>query len=138
MSYRKTTAVLEAKGSFKKNPHLKRVDPKTTDEIGEPPAYFSEIESAVWHELIATSPKGVLKNSDRSILEIASALLSDFRKDRKSFNNGRISSLQKILAALGRTPVDRVRIAAPEIGVDTNDPWSKLINGQKKVSYERK
>jgi hypothetical protein len=127
MSYRKTTAVLEAKGSFKKNPQLKRVDPKTTDEIGEPPAYFSETESTVWHELIATSPKGVLKNSDRTALEIASTLLTDYRKDRESFNTARLNALQKALASLGRTPVDRGRIAAPEPDLDENNPWAELI-----------
>jgi hypothetical protein len=127
MSYRKTTAVLEAKGSFKKNPQLKRVDPKTTDEIGEPPAYFSETEAAVWHELIATSPKGVLKNSDRTALEIASTLLTDYRKDRESFNTARLNTLQKALASLGRTPVDRGRIAAPEPEMDEDNPWAQLI-----------
>lgn len=124
MANRKTTAVLEAKGSFKKNPQLKRVDPPTADEIGPPPPYFAQNECAVWQELIDTSPKGVLKNSDRSALEIASALLSDFRKNRESFNNGRISSLQKALASLGRTPVDRGRIAVPEPALDPNDPWA--------------
>jgi hypothetical protein len=127
MSYRKTTAVLEAKGSFKKNPQLKRVDPKTTDEIGEPPAYFTETESSVWHELIATSPKGVLKNSDRTALEIASTLLTDYRKDRESFNTARLNALQKALASLGRTPVDRGRIAAPEPDLDEDNPWAELI-----------
>ena len=127
MSNRKTTAVLEAKGSFKKNPQLKRVDPKTSDEIGRPPIYFSETEATIWNELIATSPKGVLKNSDRTTLEIATTLLNDFRQDRASFNTSRLNALQKALASLGRTPVDRGRIAPPEPESDPNDPWAKLI-----------
>ena len=127
MSNRKTTAVLEAKGSFKKNPQLKREDAKTSDEIGQPPIYFGETEAAIWNELIATSPKGVLKNSDRTTLEIATTLLNDFRQDRASFNTSRLNALQKALASLGRTPVDRGRIAAPEPENDPNDPWAKLI-----------
>lgn len=127
MSNRKTTAVLEAKGSFKKNPQLKREDAKTSDEIGQPPIYFSETEAAIWNELIATSPKGVLKNSDRTTLEIATTLLNDFRQDRPSFNTSRLNALQKALASLGRTPVDRGRIAAPEPVKDPNNPWAKLI-----------
>lgn len=127
MSNRKTTAVLEAKGSFKKNPQLKREDAKTSDEIGQPPIYFSETEAAIWNELIATSPKGVLKNSDRTTLEIATTLLNDFRQDRASFNTSRLNALQKALASLGRTPVDRGRIAAPEPAKDPNNPWAKLI-----------
>lgn len=127
MSYRKTTAVLEAKGSFKKNPQLKRVDPKTSDEIGLPPAYFDEVESLVWQELIETSPEGVLTKSDRAILEIASALLSDYRKDRASFNTSRVNILQRILASLGMTPIDRSRIVAPERDLDENNPWAELM-----------
>ena len=127
MSNRKSTAVLEAKGSFKKNPQLKRIDPPVSDEIGGPPSYFDENECNVWHELLETSPKGVLKSSDRTALEIASTLLSDYRKDRKSFNNARINSLQKALASLGRTPVDRSRLAAPEPVIEPNDPWAELI-----------
>lgn len=128
MANRKTTAVLEAKGSFKKNPKLKRVDPPVSNELEGPPAYFDEYECAVWDHLVRTSPKGVLKNSDHSALEIASVLLSDFRKDRKNFNSARMSSLQKSLAALGRTPVDRGRIAAPEPELDEDNPWAELLN----------
>ena len=81
----------------------------------------------IWNELIVTSPKGVLKNSDRTALEIASTLLTDYRQDRASFNTARLNALQKALASLGRTPVDRGRIAAPEPEKDPNDPWAKLI-----------
>ena len=84
-------------------------------------------QKIIWHELIATSPKGVLKNSDRTTLEIATTLLNDFRQDRASFNTSRLNALQKALASLGRTPVDRGRIAAPEPEKDPNDPWAKLI-----------
>lgn len=127
MSYRKTTAVLEAKGSFKKNPKLKRVDPKTSDEIGSPPAYFDNVERRVWQELIETSPDGVLTKSDRTILEIASTLLSDYRKDRASFNTSRVNILQRALASLGMTPIDRGRIVAPQQDLDQDNPWAELM-----------
>lgn len=74
-------------------------------------------------EKISTSPEGVLKASDRSALEIVSALLADYRKYRASFNLARLTALQKALASLGRTPVDRSRLAAPELVKDPNDPW---------------
>ena len=122
----KATAVLEASGSFDKNPQRRRVDPVAGNEIGPPPPYFDAEECAVWEELIATSPQGVLKNSDRSALEIASTLMSDFRKDRKSFSSSRMSSLQKSLSSLGRTPVDRGRLVAPEFIPAPNDPWAEL------------
>lgn len=127
MANRKATAVLEASGSFDKNPKRRRFDPPASDEIGGPPAHFAEDESKTWHELIDTSPKGVLKNSDRAALEIASTLLADYRKDRASFNTSRLSALQKALASLGRTPVDRGRIAAPEPKLEMDDEWAQLM-----------
>ncbi len=127
MAYRKTTAVLEASGSFKKNPQRRRVDPPASDEIGTPPLHFAEDESKIWQELIDTSPKGVLKNSDRAALEIASTLLADYRKDRASFNTARLGALQKALASLGRTPVDRGRIVVPEPPSDLDDEWAQLM-----------
>jgi hypothetical protein len=89
--------------------------------------YFAENEQVIWQELISTSPQGVLKASDRSALEIASTLLADYRKDRASFNPARLTALQKALASLGRTPVDRSRLAAPEPVLDPNDPWARLV-----------
>lgn len=127
MANRKATAVIEANGGFKKNPQRKRIDPHASDQIGPPPGYFSEYEQAIWNELVSTSPKGVLKNSDHSILEIASTLMADYRKDRASFSPARLAALQKALASLGRTPVDRGRLAAPEPEIDPNDPWVKLL-----------
>ena len=114
MANRKATAVIESSGGFKKNPQRKRVDPPCSNDVGPPPDYFLEYERAIWHELINTSPKGVLKISDRTALEVASALLADFRIDRASFNPARLTALQKSLASLGRTPVDRGRLVAPE------------------------
>lgn len=127
MSNRKSTAIIEATGGFKKNPQRKRIDPPASDEIGPPPDYFSEYEKAIWRELVSTSPKGVLKNSDRTALEVSSALLADFRIDRASFSPARLTALQKALASLGRTPVDRGRLAPPEPEIDPNDPWVKLL-----------
>ena len=126
MANYKSTAVLEATGSFDKNPQRRRSEPMASDEMGPPPTYFDEDECAVWLELVETSPKGVLKNSDRSALEIATALLSDFRKDRKNFSTAKMTSLQKSLASLGRTPVDRGRLQAPEFTPPPNDPWAEL------------
>jgi hypothetical protein len=126
MANRKATAVLEATGSFAKNPQRRRVDPIASSEIQPPPSYFDESESAVWYELIESSPIGVLKNSDHSALEIASTLLSDYRKDRAGFNTARLNALQKALSCLGRTPVDRGRIVATETPPTQNDPWAEL------------
>ena len=53
--------------------------------------------------------------------------MAHYRKDRANFNPARLSALQKALASLGRTPVDRSRLAAPAPMLDPNDPWAKLV-----------
>ncbi len=124
MANRKATAVIEASGGFKKNPQRKRSDPPCSNEVGQAPDYFSEYERAIWHELIRTSPKGVLKTSDRTALEVASALLADFRLDRASFSPARLTALQKSLASLGRTPVDRGRLVTTEPEIAEDNPFA--------------
>ena len=129
MANRKATAVIEAAGGFKKNPQRKRTDPPCSNEVGLPPDYFSEYERAVWQELMSTSPKGILKISDRTALEVASALLADFRLDRTSFSPARLTALQKALASLGRTPVDRSRLSAPEPETEADNPFAIFAHG---------
>lgn len=126
MANRKATAVIAAQGGFKTNPNRKREDPPSAGDIGNPPEYLAEDEKAVWRELVASSPHGVLQASDSVAVELAATLLADYRKDRASFNSGRLSVLQKALSAIGRTPVDRGRVAAPIQPPDPNDPWAKF------------
>jgi len=123
----KTTNVIAARGGFKTNPSRNRTDPPSAGSIGDPPDYLSNDEKSVWQELLATSPKGVLQASDAVAVELAATLLSDYRKDRASFNSGRLGVLQKALSAIGRTPVDRSRMAAPVDLVDPDDPWAKFL-----------
>ena len=130
MANHKTTNVIAARGGFKTNPNRKRVDPPSAGTLGDPPEYLQDDEKSVWHELVATSPQGVLQASDAVAVELAATLLSDYRKDRVSFNSGRLGVLQKALSAIGRTPVDRSRMAAPVDPIDPNDPWAKLAAGR--------
>ena len=127
MANRKTTKVIAMNGGFKTNPSRIRVDPPSAGEIGNPPEHLADDEQLVWKELVATSPEGVLQASDRVAVELAATLLSDYRKDRDSFNAGRLGVLQKALASIGRTPVDRSRMAAPVDPLDPNDPWAKFV-----------
>ncbi len=126
MPNRKATNVIAAKGGFKTNPARRRADPPSSGMVGQPPAYLSEDEKATWQELLATSPQGVLQASDAVALELAATLLSDYRRDRSSFNAGRLAVLQKALSAIGRTPVDRGRVAAPAPAPDHDDPWAEF------------
>ncbi len=71
----------------------------------------------------------MLQASDGVAVELAATLPSDYRKDQTRFNSGRLGVLQRALSAIGRTPVDRSRMAAPTDPVDPNDPWAKLAAG---------
>ncbi len=126
----KTTNVIAARGGFKTNPKRKRVDPPSAGTLGDPPEYLQDDEKSVWHELVATSPQGVLQASDAVAVELAATLLSDYRRDRTSFNSGRLGVLQKALSAIGRTPIDRSRMAAPVEPTDPDDPWARLAAGK--------
>lgn len=129
MANRKATQVIAANGGFKANPSRRRIDPPSSGVVGQPPAYLDEDEEATWRELLATSPEGVLQASDAVALELAATLLSDYRKDRSSFNAGRLAVLQKALSAIGRTPVDRGRVAAPVPVSEHDDPWAEFAKG---------
>lgn len=123
MANRKATGVIAANGGFAINPSRKRVDLPSAGQVVGPPEYLTEDEKTVWQELLATSPEGVLQASDSVALELAATLLADYRKDRTSFNAGRLAVLQKALSSIGRTPVDRGRVAAPVAPQDPEDPW---------------
>ena len=129
MANHKATGAIAANGGFKTNPNRRRIDPPSAGEIGKPPEHLSEEEKATWQELVATSPQGVLQASDSVAVELAVTLLSDYRRDRASFNAGRLAVLQKALSAIGRTPIDRGRVAVAPLPADPNDPWASLLEG---------
>lgn len=115
---RKTpTNILELRGSFKKHPERRAAranEPVPTGDIGDPPNHLNPQEQALWREIVGILAPGVLANSDRMILEIASVLMAEFRLvGTAGMSDGRLSRLTAILGQLGMTPADRARINAP-------------------------
>jgi hypothetical protein len=91
---RKPTKELELSGAFEKHPERKREradEPKPDGPIGPPPPHwlvdsgafkFQEYGRliAIWHELIAQAPPGVLTIADRTQLEIICGQVDQLRR----------------------------------------------------------
>lgn len=109
------TAVLEARGAFRKNPDRGRAresEPKGTTPLGEPPARLSAKEKEAWEELAANTHEGVLCSADRFLLEMVARLLAESWEQRTSFPIRKINQLAALLGRLGMTPSDRSRVQA--------------------------
>ena len=110
---RVATAVLDARGSFKKNPDRKRDgEPEPTGVFpDEPPHSLKPHGQKMWLEIIAAVPAGVLSNADVFVVEIAAALLSEFRHDSAGMQTARIQRLTAELGKLGLSPSDRAKLS---------------------------
>lgn len=112
---RKPTNVIELKGGFKKNPQRKRPDePVPTAGIGPAPAALKPAHKAIWDEIVAICPPGVLGNSDRIALEALVRLLHDFRTNFDEFPGSRMSQLVSLMGRFGLTPSDRSKVIVPK------------------------
>jgi len=112
---RKPTAELELKGAFKKDPQRKRVDPKTSGPVGNPPPSLDMDIHATWYELAEQAPIDVLRSADRALLGIAATLLYKIRKTPlDKLEPAMIGQLLKCLSAMGMTPADRSKVHAPK------------------------
>jgi len=123
MGHRKATSVLEARGSFKKDPQRTREpEPTNSNPIGNAPAYFSQIQREVWHDFVTDAPPGVLSASERTLVEMIVRLKAEIIEgdEVKTALFGRLESL---IARCGMTPADRPRVgvAPPKDANDFDD-----------------
>lgn len=112
---RKPTAVLEMSGALAKNParHADRAaEVETSGPIGEPPEDFLRPHGdgpkllALWSELIAQAPIGVLTFSDRQFLK--KACIAGVEADRPSKAQLRWTNIYlAALKGMGMTPEGR-------------------------------
>jgi hypothetical protein len=109
---RKPTNLIALQGGFRKHPERARAranEPQPQGELGEPPACLGKAQQAVWYELSAQVPAGVLTNADRMLVEISVRLISKMRSGRATA--GETSLLQSCLSRMGLTPADRSRVS---------------------------
>ena len=109
---RTPTRILDARGSFKKNPDRKRDgEPEVTDPIGAAPGCLSPDEVVAWNDIVAGAPIGVLTSADALAVETAAGLLAELRSDRVVFAAGKHSRLQSYFGQFGMTPADRAKLS---------------------------
>src|SRR5690606_19018264 len=103
----------ELKGATRKHPERYRKEPPAVEQpLGTAPAHLTEAAKAVWFEIEAYAPKGVLKGADRATLEVPSNLLAEYRESPKEFAIGKYTHLIGCLARLGMSPADRQKLGA--------------------------
>jgi phage terminase small subunit len=83
-------------------------EPAANGELGEPPERFDHELAAIWHQMAADAPVGVLTAADRTLLEVLCVLLQKFRADKHT--NIELGHLIGCLGRLGLTPTDRTKI----------------------------
>jgi hypothetical protein len=107
---RTPTNVLDARGSFKKNPQRKRQDAETSGPLSDAPAHMGGAALHAWNEIAACAPRDVLTDSDRLALEVAAHLLAQFREDPTEFPAAKLVRLEALLGKFGMTPADRAKV----------------------------
>ena len=112
---RTPTNVLELRGAFKKDPKrgAARVDePEATDDIGDPPEWFSPEADACWREIVALAHAGTLSQADRLVVEHGSQLLAKLRGEDWEVHPTLLVRWEAFLGKLGMTPADRSKVSA--------------------------
>lgn len=122
---RKSPDALALKGAYDHNPKRTRKDVTGAGVIG-PWRDHSSDPAAIWAELVAEVPPGLLCAADRKSLELAVALIAAMRRDPASFPTGKASLLVSILVKLGCMPAARVAMELPTPKGD-HDPQEKYF-----------
>jgi hypothetical protein len=122
------TSILEARGSFKKDPQraaARENEPVVAEGIGGPPACFmpntdgyqssdAKRLEAIWHELVADAAPGVLNRSHRMHLE-STCRLKD-KERRGTAKTGDIANLNKFLTQMGMNPAAQSTVSGKKRG----------------------
>ncbi|SDR06458.1 hypothetical protein [Pseudoxanthomonas sp. CF125] len=111
---RTPTNVLELRGAFNAHPerkHERQDEPVPAGPIGEAPKWMKAPEKRCWDHLVASSPPGVLGDSDRVYLEVAAELLALKRRvGIENMEAAKLNRLETMLGKLGMNPADRSRV----------------------------
>ena len=115
MSRKTPTRVLEARGSFRKDPQRKREgEPECREPLGSPPDSLAKDEREAWQEIVTRAPVGVLTAADWQAVVLASKLYAEAMRDFSGMNAARLSRLHSILGDFGMTPSARASLSIPK------------------------
>jgi phage terminase small subunit len=108
--------IADLKGATRHDPQRYRKEMPAVDQpLGNPPEKLSVEAQSAWFELSGLAPTGVLKGSDRIMLEMAAVLLVKFRADPDEFPSSKMTHLIGILARLGMSPADRQKLGTEKL-----------------------
>jgi hypothetical protein len=128
-------------GAFEHDPQrleAREDEPKPTGPLGDPPAYFTEKQAEIWHELAAQVPPGVLTVADRILVEIACKLIARMRDPKDQLKAAETNQIISCLARMGLTPADRSKIAAkPPDSEKPADTFARLAASGRGQNTER-
>ena len=109
---RTATAILDARGAFKKNPKRKRQEPEVAWSFPESaPADLDPLEVKWWHSIRRMVPASVLTHADQAMMIVAAGLMAEYMADRKEMATSRISLLGTVLGRFGLSPADRAKLS---------------------------
>lgn len=109
---RTPTALLELRGTFKRNPSRGRQragEPRPTTPLPGPPVHFTKEQKAAWVEIARYGTW--LTSPDQFMLAIAVVLLDKHR--RRAIDYKEIPHLISVLSLLGFNPRDRAKMNVP-------------------------
>lgn len=120
---RTPAAVAAATGAAAKNPQRfrDRKEPKSSP-LGKPPCSFTDDQREAWEMFADEMPW--LGKSDRMVVEVASRLRAAMQEP--DFPMAGYAQLRMCLSAMGGTPADRSKVAAPE--EEDDDPAAAFFN----------
>lgn len=127
---RKPTETLNQQGAFLKNPQRTRSDPKTAGPLGAPPKSLPAEAHAIWAELAAEAPLGVLTCADRAMFANLVWLQYQLRQHMAGgggWKGWQQSALNWLYSHCGMTPSDRSKVNAVSEDGPT-DPGAKYFN----------
>lgn len=121
---RKSADILSLTGAKKHNAKRyagRELEPKSTDDLGDPPAHLTDDEQACWRDIANIAPENVLHKRDRLMVEQAARLLAYVRGHGvSSIKTSYVTRLELCLGRLGLSPSDAPRVQTARIP-ETNE-----------------
>lgn len=108
---RTPTSILDAKGSFIKDPQRARPsEPKTDRPIGNSPTFLTKPERKVWKQLAAQALPGVLMESDRLLFAVLVRLATKFYSGAPMMV-GETNQMITLSSKFALNPADRSKVS---------------------------
>lgn len=109
---RTATAILDARGAFKKHPERKRTDPKVSDPFPETaPETLTPLQVKWWHRVREMIPKGVLTGADQLTVRVCACLAAEYERSPDDMPTARIAQMRGFMGELGLSPSARAKLA---------------------------